>query len=114
MSRNGLRYYKNSLNVSTYLSVFAKGSCLCCDSSLSHHLTSPRKMASTSSSSSSTRWQSLEQGERENMSPQPEKNGDPGPNEPTGPVATHEEQWLTGFKLFIYLSTQVRYLGKYK
>ncbi|KAI0843905.1 putative MFS multidrug transporter [Daldinia vernicosa] len=51
-------------------------------------------------SSSSTTRQSLEQGKRENMSPPSEKDLDQGPNEPTEPVATHEEQWLTGFKLF--------------
>ncbi|KAI0104436.1 putative MFS multidrug transporter [Daldinia grandis] len=54
----------------------------------------------SASSSSSTRRQSLEQGKRENMSPPSEKYLDPGTNELTGSVATHEEQWLTGFKLF--------------
>ncbi|KAI1642322.1 putative MFS multidrug transporter [Daldinia loculata] len=54
----------------------------------------------SASSSSSTRRQSLEQGERENMSPPSEKGLDTGTNEPTGPAANHEEQWLTGFKLF--------------
>ncbi|KAF3054874.1 putative HC-toxin efflux carrier TOXA [Daldinia childiae] len=54
----------------------------------------------SASSSSSTRRQSLEEGEREKMSPSSEKDGNPRPNEPNGPSTTREEQWLTGFKLF--------------